>query len=104
MKLFKTIYVGWSGHPVCAKRYHFIIKNESRAFPSCRTASCVHCGAKMSVTESRCSICARKFLYFESVFLQVLFGNFVCSTDLVNFPTYSGMDRSMVMKVDGVGP
>lgn len=65
-------YVGWSGHPVCAKRYHFIIRNENRTLPSCRGTSCVHCGAPMSVTESRCSIYATKFSYFENViFLQV---------------------------------
>ncbi|KAJ4799242.1 PHD finger protein [Rhynchospora pubera] len=49
--------VGWSGHPVCAKRYHFIIRNESRTLPSCRGTSCVHCGASMSVSESRCNTC-----------------------------------------------
>ncbi|KAJ3678030.1 hypothetical protein LUZ60_001833 [Juncus effusus] len=55
--------VGWSGHPVCAKRYHFIIRNENRsaattaALSSCPRTGCVHCGSTLLVSESRCMTC-----------------------------------------------
>ncbi|MQL83399.1 hypothetical protein Taro_015899 [Colocasia esculenta] len=36
--------VGWSGHPVCGKRYHFIIRNDSGA-------SCTTCNYEMSADD-----------------------------------------------------
>ncbi|PON34876.1 Autoimmune regulator [Parasponia andersonii] len=57
--------VGWSGHPVCTKRYHFIIRaeqsemasvqeDEGRTYPN----SCLTCGASVvHLSESRCKSC-----------------------------------------------
>ncbi|KAJ0972148.1 hypothetical protein J5N97_020107 [Dioscorea zingiberensis] len=49
--------VGWSSHPVCGKRYHFIIRNDSNnpAFDS--QHSCIRCGALISSSCWRCSSC-----------------------------------------------
>ncbi|XP_039121277.1 PHD finger protein At1g33420-like [Dioscorea cayenensis subsp. rotundata] len=49
--------VGWSSHPVCGKRYHFIIRNDSGnpAFNSQHT--CIRCGSLISSSCWRCSSC-----------------------------------------------
>lgn len=41
-------FAGWSSHPVCGKRYHFIIRNDSGnpAFNSQHT--CIRCGSLIS--------------------------------------------------------
>lgn len=46
--------VGWSGHPVCGKRYHFIIENDSSHR---RRTCCLRCGTPMAAEESRCALC-----------------------------------------------
>uniref|UniRef100_A0A8I6WZ14 Zinc finger PHD-type domain-containing protein n=2 Tax=Hordeum vulgare subsp. vulgare TaxID=112509 RepID=A0A8I6WZ14_HORVV len=40
---------GWSRHPVCGKKYHFIIRNEK--MPSCKT--CWRCGLMVQLFETR---------------------------------------------------
>ncbi|XP_010910248.2 PHD finger protein At1g33420 [Elaeis guineensis] len=58
----KSIYcdhcriVGWSGHPVCGKRYHFIIRNDSKSSSGCRQ-TCIHCGTLLPLSETRCVAC-----------------------------------------------
>jgi hypothetical protein len=42
---------GWSGHPVCGKRYHFIIENDQMA--GRRRTCCLRCGTPMAAAESR---------------------------------------------------
>ncbi|KAL6840161.1 hypothetical protein ACP4OV_029971 [Aristida adscensionis] len=49
--------VGWSGHPVCGKRYHFIIENDSNQMSGCRRTCCLRCGTPMAAAESRCALC-----------------------------------------------
>ncbi|XP_072955688.1 PHD finger protein At1g33420-like isoform X2 [Typha angustifolia] len=41
--------VGWGGHPVCGKRYHFIIGSSKRP--------CGGCGLMVDLSELRCSLC-----------------------------------------------
>ncbi|KAK8673691.1 hypothetical protein V6N13_112009 [Hibiscus sabdariffa] len=48
---------GWSGHPVCSKRYHFIIKadgNSIGGYPK----PCVRCGDVLHFSELRCKSCS----------------------------------------------
>lgn len=40
--------VGWSGHPVCVKRYHFIIENDSSHLSGRRRTCCLRCGTPMA--------------------------------------------------------
>ncbi|KAI6689690.1 hypothetical protein NL676_026518 [Syzygium grande] len=51
--------VGWSGHPVCRKRYHFIIRRSNETSLSqgkCRK-SCSRCGNTYLLSDSRCKWC-----------------------------------------------
>nr|XP_010927813.1 PHD finger protein At1g33420 [Elaeis guineensis] len=58
----KSIYcdhcrvVGWSGHPVCGKRYHFIIRNDGKPPSNCRQ-TCIHCGTSLPLPDTRCITC-----------------------------------------------
>ncbi|KAK8454155.1 hypothetical protein SEVIR_5G406000v4 [Setaria viridis] len=49
--------VGWSGHPVCGKRYHFIIENDCNQLSGHRRTCCLRCGTPMVAGESRCALC-----------------------------------------------
>ncbi|OMO57552.1 putative DNA binding protein [Corchorus olitorius] len=44
--------VGWSGHPVCSKRYHFIIKADGNSIGGYRKP-CVRCGDVLHLSELR---------------------------------------------------
>ncbi|GMP26739.1 hypothetical protein CsSME_00003052 [Camellia sinensis var. sinensis] len=48
--------VGWSGNPVCAKRYHFIIKSDGSSIGGYQK-SCAGCGDVLLLSESRCKSC-----------------------------------------------
>ncbi|XP_059656238.1 PHD finger protein At1g33420-like [Cornus florida] len=48
--------VGWSGNPVCAKRYHFIIKADGGSIGG-YNKSCAGCGDVLHISESRCKSC-----------------------------------------------
>ncbi|EEF43744.1 PHD finger protein At1g33420 [Ricinus communis] len=48
--------VGWSGHPVCCKRYHFIIKADGNSIGGYRKP-CTCCAYVLHVSELRCKIC-----------------------------------------------
>ncbi|KAK8947449.1 PHD finger protein [Platanthera zijinensis] len=48
--------VGWSGHPVCRKRYHFIIRNNVNP-SSAYGHKCPCCGALLQRMDSRCDSC-----------------------------------------------
>ncbi|CAH9070910.1 unnamed protein product [Cuscuta epithymum] len=48
--------VGWSNNPVCAKRYHFIIKADGNSIGG-HSKSCASCGDPLLVSESRCKSC-----------------------------------------------
>ncbi|XP_074558511.1 PHD finger protein At1g33420-like [Curcuma longa] len=54
----KSIYcdqcrvVRWSDHPVCGKRYHFIIRNDKNSLSSAGVA-CIRCGTLLSFSNSR---------------------------------------------------
>ncbi|XP_058227610.1 PHD finger protein At1g33420 [Rhododendron vialii] len=50
--------VGWSGNPVCAKRYHFIIKADGGSVGGYHK-SCAGCGEVLHLSESRCKSCNR---------------------------------------------
>ncbi|EAZ17917.1 hypothetical protein OsJ_33464 [Oryza sativa Japonica Group] len=45
---------GWSKHPVCSKRYHFIIRNENETGTS---KTCRRCGFMVALQETRCPSC-----------------------------------------------
>uniref|UniRef100_A0A0E0ME41 PHD-type domain-containing protein n=1 Tax=Oryza punctata TaxID=4537 RepID=A0A0E0ME41_ORYPU len=45
---------GWSKHPVCSKRYHFIIRNENEIGTS---KTCRRCGFMVALQETRCPSC-----------------------------------------------
>uniref|UniRef100_A0A0D9V8I4 Zinc finger PHD-type domain-containing protein n=1 Tax=Leersia perrieri TaxID=77586 RepID=A0A0D9V8I4_9ORYZ len=49
--------VGWSGHPVCGKRYHFIIENDNSQVLGRRHSCCLRCGTPTVAGESRCLLC-----------------------------------------------
>lgn len=48
--------VGWSGHPVCRKRYHFIIRANSNPIKGSHRA-CTKCGNMTYLSDSRCKLC-----------------------------------------------
>ncbi|KAK9292110.1 hypothetical protein L1049_020068 [Liquidambar formosana] len=48
--------VGWSGHPVCGKRYHFIIKADGTSIGGYHKP-CTCCGDVLHLSESRCKSC-----------------------------------------------
>ncbi|XP_020214399.1 PHD finger protein At1g33420 [Cajanus cajan] len=48
--------VGWSGHPVCRKRYHFIIRAASNAVEAYQRP-CSRCGNLVQLSETRCRSC-----------------------------------------------
>ncbi|OIV90702.1 hypothetical protein TanjilG_15088 [Lupinus angustifolius] len=47
---------GWSGHPVCGKRYHFIIKADGSSIGGYHKP-CMCCGDILHLSESRCKSC-----------------------------------------------
>ncbi|KAE8696265.1 PHD finger protein [Hibiscus syriacus] len=49
--------VGWSGHPVCSKRYHFIITADGNCIGGNRKP-CVRCGDILHLSELRCRSCS----------------------------------------------
>ncbi|OMO50798.1 Zinc finger, PHD-type [Corchorus capsularis] len=49
--------VGWSGHPVCSKRYHFIIKADGNSIGGYHKP-CVRCGDVLHLSELRCKSCS----------------------------------------------
>ncbi|XP_062182816.1 PHD finger protein At1g33420-like [Phragmites australis] len=51
---------GWSRHPVCGKRYHFIIRNEHGTH-DCKT--CRHCGLMVQLFETGCPSCKHGLSY-----------------------------------------
>lgn len=46
------IFLGWSGNPVCAKRYHFIIKADGRSI-GCYNKPCSNCCDSFLWSDSR---------------------------------------------------
>ncbi|KAI4351920.1 hypothetical protein L6164_006219 [Bauhinia variegata] len=48
--------VGWSGHPVCGKRYHFIIKADGSSIGGYQKP-CMCCGDILHLSESKCKSC-----------------------------------------------
>ncbi|KAK4280508.1 hypothetical protein QN277_012128 [Acacia crassicarpa] len=48
--------VGWSGHPVCGKRYHFIIKADGTSIGGYHKP-CMCCGDILHLSESKCKSC-----------------------------------------------
>lgn len=48
--------VGWSGNPVCTKRYHFIIKADGHSIGGYHK-SCAGCSDILHLSESRCKSC-----------------------------------------------
>ncbi|MCL7033993.1 hypothetical protein MKW94_002387 [Papaver nudicaule] len=49
--------VGWSGHPVCAKRYHFIIRSGLFGSIDGYNKPCASCGEILELPDSRCKSC-----------------------------------------------
>ncbi|XP_027333042.1 PHD finger protein At1g33420-like [Abrus precatorius] len=49
--------VGWSGHPVCRKRYHFIIRADSSNASEPYQRSCSKCANLIQFSEPRCNWC-----------------------------------------------
>ncbi|KAK6940383.1 Zinc finger, PHD-finger, partial [Dillenia turbinata] len=49
--------VGWGEHPVCRKRYHFIIRAKSGPVEAYQK-SCTACGALMHLLDTRCKLCS----------------------------------------------
>ncbi|XVF60940.1 hypothetical protein PTKIN_Ptkin08bG0088500 [Pterospermum kingtungense] len=49
--------LGWSGHPVCSKRYHFIIKADGNSIGGYHKP-CVRCGDILHFSELRCKSCS----------------------------------------------
>ncbi|PNT41065.1 hypothetical protein POPTR_004G134700v4 [Populus trichocarpa] len=47
---------GWSEHPVCSKRYHFIIKGDGNSIGGYHKP-CTCCGDILHLSESRCKAC-----------------------------------------------
>lgn len=43
---------GWSGHPVCSKRYHFIIKADGNSIGG-YNKPCIRCGDILHFSELR---------------------------------------------------
>ncbi|KAM0030506.1 putative chromatin regulator PHD family [Helianthus debilis subsp. tardiflorus] len=48
--------VGWSGNPVCGKRYHFIIKADGASIGA-YNKPCAACGAFLHLSDPRCKSC-----------------------------------------------
>ncbi|KAK4720474.1 hypothetical protein R3W88_010707 [Solanum pinnatisectum] len=48
--------VGWSSNPVCAKRFHFIIKADGNSVGG-YNKSCTGCGEALHLSEARCKSC-----------------------------------------------
>ncbi|XP_044500552.1 PHD finger protein At1g33420 isoform X1 [Mangifera indica] len=48
--------VGWSGNPVCSKRYHFIVKADGNSIGG-YNKPCTCCGDVLHFSESRCKSC-----------------------------------------------
>lgn len=48
--------VGWSGHPVCTRRYHFIIKPDGNSIGG-YVKPCPKCGDTIHLAEPRCKTC-----------------------------------------------
>ncbi|PKA56648.1 PHD finger protein [Apostasia shenzhenica] len=48
--------VGWSGHPVCRKRYHFIIRNSANLLSDSHY-KCPFCGSLVQRVDSSCPSC-----------------------------------------------
>ncbi|KAK4283235.1 hypothetical protein QN277_000210 [Acacia crassicarpa] len=49
--------VGWSDHPVCSKRYHFIIKADGSSIGGYHKP-CMCCGDILHLSESKCRSCS----------------------------------------------
>lgn len=47
---------GWSAHPVCRKRYHFIIRSATDANAAYQRP-CTKCGTPLQLSEARCNSC-----------------------------------------------
>lgn len=61
---------GWSGHPVCRKRYHFIIRAASNAVEPYQRP-CSRCGNLLQLSETR-------YAYFYGFHWNIFFGIFEC--------------------------
>ncbi|KAF6135264.1 hypothetical protein GIB67_037348 [Kingdonia uniflora] len=48
--------IGWSGHPVCRKRYHFIIRRDGFNTDGYQN-KCNNCGESLNLTDPRCKSC-----------------------------------------------
>ncbi|KAJ4965954.1 hypothetical protein NE237_017803 [Protea cynaroides] len=48
--------VGWSGHPVCGKRYHFIIRADNNSIDGYHKP-CTSCGDLVHLSDPRCKSC-----------------------------------------------
>ncbi|XP_042495195.1 PHD finger protein At1g33420-like [Macadamia integrifolia] len=48
--------VGWSGHPVCGKRYHFIIRADNNSIDGYHKP-CTSCGDLVHLSDLRCKSC-----------------------------------------------
>lgn len=48
--------IGWSGHPVCTKRYHFIIRSNILSSVG-HQKLCTNCGDQLLVSNFRCKSC-----------------------------------------------
>ncbi|KAF9587158.1 hypothetical protein IFM89_039598 [Coptis chinensis] len=49
--------VGWSGHPVCAKRYHFIIRRDHSSNELAYQKPCSNCGSLLHLSDFKCKSC-----------------------------------------------
>ncbi|GAB4835483.1 hypothetical protein Ancab_000392 [Ancistrocladus abbreviatus] len=49
--------VGWSGHPVCANRYHFILKADGFSIGG-SVKPCTKCRYEVHLSEPRCKLCS----------------------------------------------
>ncbi|KAL6868327.1 hypothetical protein ACP4OV_015172 [Aristida adscensionis] len=54
---------GWSRHPVCGKRYHFIIRNE---YGMHDRKTCRHCGHMVQLFETGCPACKHGLSYDDA--------------------------------------
>ncbi|XP_050234524.1 PHD finger protein At1g33420-like [Mercurialis annua] len=57
--------VGWSGHPVCTKRYHFMIRASTS-----NTCKCSKCSNLVDLSDSRCKWCHASDDIEERVYSQ----------------------------------
>ena len=59
-------YLGWSGHPVCGKRYHFIIKADGSSIGGYHKP-CMCCGDILHLSESKwvTSCYPSSFFYYK---------------------------------------